>query len=145
MEKTYTLADLAMMTGFTDRTLRNYLKQGLLKGEKNGGTWQFPAENVDAFFAQPYVKEGLRIKRSATVFDFMAERKKKTARICVILDLPCTMAQGMVFSDFFCRQMEQAEDTEFNYHWDEGMCRIMVCGEETQVSAIMENWRRYRS
>ena len=79
MERTYTLAEIAMMTGFTDRTLRNYLKQGLLKGEKVNGTWQFSAEAADAFFAQPFVKEGLRIKRSAAVFDFMGEKKKKNA------------------------------------------------------------------
>ena len=77
MEKTYTLAQIAMMTGFTDRTLRNYLKQGLLEGEKINGAWQFSAEAVDAFFAQPFVKESLRIKRSAAVFDFMGEKKKK--------------------------------------------------------------------
>ena len=34
MEETYSLNDLAMMTGFTTRTLRNYLTQGLLNGEK---------------------------------------------------------------------------------------------------------------
>ena len=36
MEK-YNLNDLAMMTGFTTRTLRNYLNQGLLEGEKENG------------------------------------------------------------------------------------------------------------
>ena len=35
--ETYNLNDLAMMTGFTTRTLRNYLNQGLLEGEKEPG------------------------------------------------------------------------------------------------------------
>ena len=37
MERMYTLNDLALMTGFTTRTLRNYLTQGLLKGKKENG------------------------------------------------------------------------------------------------------------
>ena len=34
MERKYTLNDLALMTGLTTRTLRNYLVQGFLHGEK---------------------------------------------------------------------------------------------------------------
>ena len=69
MEK-YNLNDLAMMTGFTTRTLRNYLNQGLLEGEKENGVWQFTPEQLDRFFSEPFVKEGLRIKRSSAVFDY---------------------------------------------------------------------------
>ena len=36
MEGTYNINDLALMTGFTTRTLRTYLKEGLLKGEVHG-------------------------------------------------------------------------------------------------------------
>jgi hypothetical protein len=144
MEKTYTLNDIAMMTGFTDRTLRTYLKQGLLEGEKISGTWQFSAEAVDAFFAQPYVKEGLRIKHSSAVFDFLADRKKKTARSCAVLDIPCTMHEGKAVSDFFCEQMEHAADMEFNFHWDGGVCRVILSGAEEQILAMMENYRAFR-
>ena len=80
MDRTYNLNELAMMTGFTTRTLRNYINQGLLKGNKPEGVWQFSAEDLDEFFNEPFVKEGLRIKRSSAVFDFMAERKKKDSR-----------------------------------------------------------------
>ena len=75
MDGTYNLNELSLMSGFTTRTLRTYLNQGLLKGEKTNGAWRFTAEEVDAFFAQPFVKEGLRIKQSAVVFDFLADRR----------------------------------------------------------------------
>ena len=57
MDRNYTLDDIAMMTGFSTRTLRNYLNQGILKGEKTDGKWQFTAEEIDRFFAEPFVKE----------------------------------------------------------------------------------------
>ena len=53
MENKYDLNDLALMTGFTTRTLRNYLTQGLLEGEKENGVWQFTPEQLDRFSASP--------------------------------------------------------------------------------------------
>ena len=41
MEKYYTLNEVAMMTGLNTRTLRNYLKMDVLKGEKIDGIWKF--------------------------------------------------------------------------------------------------------
>ena len=37
MDQNYNLNDVAMMTGFSTRTLRSYLSQGLLKGTKSNG------------------------------------------------------------------------------------------------------------
>ena len=53
MDRDYSLNDLALMTGFTTRTLRNYIKQGLLNGEKQNGVWQFTADEIDRFFRNP--------------------------------------------------------------------------------------------
>lgn len=45
----YNLKELSMISGLTDRTLRNYLKMGILVGEKEYGTWNFTDEQVLAF------------------------------------------------------------------------------------------------
>ena len=37
----------------------------------------FSAEDLDRFFNESFEKEGLRIKRSSAVFDFMADKSKK--------------------------------------------------------------------
>lgn len=140
MEKTYTLNELSMMTGFTTRTLRNYLIQGLLHGEKENGVWQFSAGDLDRFFNEPYVKEGLRIKRSGTVFDFLADSAKKTKRSCVILDLPASREEGAALSAFFCSQMERVSDTLFSFDWSKGFCRVILSGAEDQVAKIMQSY-----
>ena len=41
----YTINDIAMMTGLTTRTIRNYIKLGILNGEKEDGVWRFSAED----------------------------------------------------------------------------------------------------
>ena len=104
----YNLNDLALMTGFTTRTLRNYLNQGLLEGEKENGLWQFTPEQLDRFFSEPFVKEGLRIKRSSAVFDFLAEKDRKEARTCVVLGFPADRRKGDAISAFFCRELQKA-------------------------------------
>ena len=137
MEKKYNLNDLALMTGFTTRTLRNYLLGGILKGEKIDGVWQFSEEDLDKFFREPFVKEGIRIKRSGVVFDFLAAKGAKTARTCTILDVPATLKEGNAISRFFCDKMNDAADVVFTFDWDKGACRIILAGAADQVSALV--------
>ena len=144
MERMYTLNDLALMTGFTTRTLRNYLTQGLLKGKKENGVWQFSAADVEHFFSEPFVKEGLRIKRSSVVFDFLAQRAKSGGRSCVILDRPATLKEGEAISTFFCKQMETASDVVFNFDWDNGHSRVILSGAEDQVAKIVKAYYEER-
>ena len=129
MDRTYNLNEVALMTGFTTRTLRNYLNQGLLKGEKVDGIWQFSAEELDGFW---------RIKRSSAVFDFMSDLNKKSGRSCVILDLPVSVKEGNEISNFFCDQMQDARDAVFNFGWNNGVARVILTGDEAQVADIMK-------
>ena len=138
MERTYDLNELALMTGFTTRTLRNYLNQGLLDGEKENGRWRFTAGDIDRFFNEPFVKEGLRIKRSSAVFDFLAGGNKKENRSCVILDIPAPLTKGNRISAFFCEQMQSASGVDFNFGWDNGLCRVILTGNADSVKTIMQ-------
>lgn len=138
MDRDYSLNDLALMTGFTTRTLRNYIKQGLLNGEKQNGVWQFTADEIDRFFQEPFVKEGLRIKQNSTIFDFMANRNKKQKRSCVILDIPSSVKKGNEISAFFCDKINDVEDVMFNYSWDNGTCRVILTGAADSVAEVMK-------
>ena len=138
MADKYNLNDLSLMTGLSTRTLRNYLNQGLLMGEKENGVWQFSAEELDRFFAEPFVKESLRIKRSGQVFDFMAERSKNEARSCVILDIPASRKKGDHISAFFCDRMNEATDARFHYGWENGLSRVILSGAADSVAEIMK-------
>lgn len=46
MSERITLAQLAAISMLTERTLRSYLKRGLLAGEKTPGGWRFTAEQT---------------------------------------------------------------------------------------------------
>ena len=136
-DRTYDLNELATMTGFTTRTLRTYLKTGLLHGTKVDGAWRFTLEDLDRFFNEPFVKEGLRTKRSAIVYDFLAQKSTSAGRMCVVIDRPVTLAEGEALSAFFCKQMESAADAVFAYDYNDGHCRVILSGDEAQVARIL--------
>lgn len=52
-EKLYTAEDVAQITGLTLRTIRNYIKDGRLKGRRIGVQWRFTAADIQALFDAP--------------------------------------------------------------------------------------------
>ena len=51
--KLYTVEDLADILEVQERTIRNYLKDGLLKGRKLARRWYVTEENLREYFEQP--------------------------------------------------------------------------------------------
>ena len=145
MERTYTIGELALMTGFTDRTLRNYLTQGILKGSKINGAWRFTVKEIEAFRADPYVKEGLRIKRNSVVFDFLAEKHKDSSRACLVLDVPCALPESNALSAFFCKQMESVSDVIFTYDWYPSVGRVILSGSAEGIAKIMTAYEEMKN
>ena len=81
MDKTYTINELSTITGLTTRTLRNYIKDELLKGDKSTGQWFFSEENIHSFVSHPSVHPSIQAKNRAIAYDFLGnERKKKTMK-----------------------------------------------------------------
>ena len=56
-QKWYTVADVAALTGLTDRTIRNYLKEGTLHGKKVGVQWRFTQQDIESLFREADVTE----------------------------------------------------------------------------------------
>ena len=77
MSKYYSINDVAMMTGLSTRTIRNYIKMNLLDGEKVDGVWKFTEENFQSFVENPNVKPSIQAKSNAIVYDFMLDNHKK--------------------------------------------------------------------
>lgn len=45
--KKYTVNDVAKIMHMTERTIRNYLKDGILKGTRVGGQWRFDEKDIE--------------------------------------------------------------------------------------------------
>ena len=136
--KTYTINELAMITGLTTRTLRNYIKLDILKGEKVDGVWRFTPEEISAFVSHPTVKPSIQAKNKAIVLDFLANDSKKENEICTVLDMYVDEAEADEVSEFFCNQINHADGKiRFSYERHGKHTRVILSGYEDVVMEML--------
>ena len=70
-DELYTVEDIAQMTMLTSRTIRNYLKDGLLTGKKVGGQWRFTKKDVERLFDNKAVEADINDCRRQEIMDFI--------------------------------------------------------------------------
>ena len=139
----YTINEIAEMSGLSTRTLRSYLKSGILEGEKVDGVWRFSSEQVLAFLNHPSTLPSIEAKRNALVYDFMSDRYKKINSMCMILDLPCDQEESVETMQFFCdavNRCEAGENLKLAYAQSGGQVRVILTGAEECVMQIMQEY-----
>ena len=137
----YTLGHISQFTGLTDRTLRNYLTMGLLKGEKINGIWHFTSEEVEDFISNPTVKPSILAKNNAIVYDFMLDDDKNTDECCILLDLPKDNRKEII--EFFCYSINNGEfqNLKFSlYAPEKKPIRIILKGDTLQVLKLVNSF-----
>ena len=77
-EPLYSIADVAKITKLTDRTIRNYLAKGILKGKKIGGQWRFTDQDLCMLFSNSYFENDMKNKVENQIIDFF--NKNETNR-----------------------------------------------------------------
>jgi len=139
MEKYYTLNELALMTGLTTRTLRNYIKMGILEGERIEGIWKFTEEDFGKFLENPYVRPSIQAKNKAIVFDFLAQNRKPINEICTIIDVCVDMEESEEICTFFCETVgRRTEDNvKVSFERNGSYVRVILRGGEDSVMDIL--------
>ncbi len=141
MKDTFGIDAIVMMTGLSDRTIRNYIAEGLLQGDKSSGSWQFTAEQVDTFLNNKAVLPTLRSKKNAIVYDFISEVPKDTNKMCVVLDLALEAADSA--SSRICKYLADMEpEAELHFASDrigKGV-RITLSGCASDVMALLNRF-----
>ena len=142
MEKNYTINEVAVMTGLTTRTVRNYLKTGLINGEKINGVWQLSAEDFSDMLANPAVKPSIKAKNNAVVYDFLADEKKKTNKICTVIDLNVEDKEAEEISQFFCDSINGGEygDIVFKFEKKGSNVRVILSGDDEAVFDLVKRY-----
>ena len=91
-EKLYTVEDIAKMTSFTSRTIRNYLKNGILQGRKIGGQWRFTMENIKQLFSNSIFLGDMSRENRQRVLNFLHGADtilQGKIQVCTIIDCYC--------------------------------------------------------
>lgn len=138
----YTIEQLSLITGLTTRTLRNYLKNGLLRGSKDTGLWQFTEEQVSEFVRHPSVRPSIQTKQNAIVYDFLSEQDQTENELCILLDRTLEECDAKKIADYFCTEASGLSHIRFSYSYKSGRARYILKGAEADVSRIMAEFCR---
>ena len=139
-EELYLISHITLITGLSDRTIRNYIASGILKGEKINGIWHFTPEEVDAFIKNPAVRPSIVAKNNSVVYDFMLNDSKKEDETCVILDLPkCDIKET---AEFFCYGISNGDYKDINFSFDGNYKtpRIILRGKPSEVFGLINEY-----
>lgn len=139
-EKLYLISHLTLITGLSDRTIRNYIASGILKGEKINGMWHFAPEEVDSFIKNPAVRPSIIAKNNSVVYDFMLDDAKNTEAVCVILDIPG--ADIKATSEFFCYNISNGEykDISFSLDGNYKTPRVILKGKPKDIFGLIDEY-----
>ena len=121
LEKLYTVEDIAQMTALTTRTIRNYLRNGTLKGRKIGGQWRFTQADVQAMLERGEVITQMRAIQRQSVLDFIDGVNtdvQGTMQICTIVDLYVSREEAARKSDALCALVNASQGESLTYHYD---------------------------
>ena len=143
MYEYYTVNHIALMTGLTSRTIRNYLKSGVLQGELINGVWHFTAEQIGAFMTHPSVASSIRSRRNSLVYDFLCDEKKREGEMCALLDAPATLAEANAISEFFCHAINNEEvlgPVQFAFSFNGSHIRVILKGSEKAVLDLLNRY-----
>jgi len=151
-EKLYTVEDIAQMTMLTTRTIRNYLKDGLLTGRKVGGQWRFTSMDIEGLFENSSFEADISNSRKQEVLDFMDGINTDIdgdIQICTIVDYYCSdTAMAKELSDSFTDIISnQTLTTRHKYYYEyiekEQKARYTFMGSPSFIKAAVtktEGW-----
>ena len=143
MKEYYTINEVAVMTGFTTRSLRLLIQQGFLEGEKIDGKWNFTVEQLEAFISNPNIKAGIKIKNNALVYDFLADFEKKENQTCLIQDFHISSNEEFEeISSYFCTAMsdENVSASKMKLERQNNSVRLILSGPEDFIADVMKKW-----
>lgn len=141
MKESYSISDVVLITGLSDRTIRNYITQNMLCGEKINGAWRFTADQLVNFMNNPNVLPGIRAKKNALVYDFLADAHRKAQEMCVMVDLPGRDSQAV--ASFFCDAINASDYDNIHFSFDSlgGQTpRVILKGDPQKVLALVQHF-----
>ena len=141
MKEYYSISDVVRITGLSDRTLRHYISQHMLCGEKINGAWQFTPEQLGNFMNDPNVLPGIRAKKNALVYDFLADNRRKEQEMCLLVDLPGKDSQTV--AAFFCESINAGGYESIHFSFDSlgGQTpRVILKGDPQEVLELIQRF-----
>lgn len=142
MAQYFSLHELALCSGYSERMLRKYMKDGLLVGTLINRKWQFNEEQVTAFLDNPIIKDGLKIKQLASVVHFMNDYNESKNESCFIFDRKGSIDEIEIIKNKILEYFQENDNINgsFSYFYDDSkeLGRFIFFGTMTQIRKFLE-------
>jgi len=144
MYEYYTINHVALITGLTSRTIRNYIKLGLLEGEMINGVWHFSIDQVGAFINHPSVSPSIKARRNALIYDFLSDERKPGGEMCSVFDAPASLKEANAISEFFCHAINTdfPGTVHFAFSFNGSHVRVILKGSENAVLDLLNRYHQ---
>ena len=137
----YSLAELALMTGYSARSLRKFYRQGILIGTKTAGRHVFSQEDVERFAAQPFIQSGIQTKAAMRVRHFLEEEHTRQPSSCLIYDQPGEARAGELNGMLLHYiNRECGGELAYTYLYDakKDVGRFVFIGQPAEIAAVLQ-------
>lgn len=132
----YSIIEVSKMCGLTTRTIRNYLKDGLVHAVKENEKWYFTVDDFTDMLSNSFVSPAVKAKNNAPVFDFLADDKKQNDSVCMVIDRILSEEETVQFISKVCSLQAAAGDVEMRLEKKENNIRIVLTGPESAVKEM---------
>jgi len=139
--KLYTVDDVAKITGLTARTIRNYLKDGKLQGQKVGVQWRFTEENIKDLFIHEDISQDMNMAKHQIVLDFLQKGEIDEPELCSIFAIPRSSGEE---AQRLCEpvlelvnKIKKQGSLDFSFQYLNGIARFYLVGEPSLVQQVL--------
>lgn len=146
-EKYYSISDIAKLTKLTDRTIRNYLANGSLKGKKIGGQWRFSQNDVRGLFSDDKFEDDMKAKTEKAIISYYNNNTSFDTDNtgCNIIDIKIESKE--VRKEMFAKIKEIEKDDnkkeQISFIDDNGKIKMVIIASFDYIYKVMEVVRRY--
>lgn len=140
-EKLYSISDIAKMSKLTDRTIRNYLAKGNLKGVKVGGQWRFTKDDIRALFSNDKFEDDMKNKTETNIINFYNSQNYEK-KVCCIFKFSLKNKSKEEINEFYAksktiRDKEKIEE-KISFIDEDGNTTMVIVGTPEQICQISE-------
>lgn len=145
-EKLYTVDDVASMMSLSSRTIRTYLKDGLLKGKKVGAQWRFTENDIRNLMNSGEAGEDMIREHRQAVIDFVDSQNvssEQKVQTCTIVDIYTSKSEAKEKNDELCRLVNSYKESsplsfKYNYIKSEEKARFTIFSEPSFLAFAID-------
>ena len=131
--KYYLIKHFLLLTGLSDRTIRNYIKSGILIGEKTNGLWHFSQKQIELFLHNSSVRSAIKANNDAFINDFLSAPYRPEYQSCVIIDIPVSAKKNISEFLFYHINNNATDNIDISLNYMSNTPQIILKGCTSQV------------